>query len=183
MRLSENIKSLRVAQGWTQEVLGEKLNISRQTISKWETGKSFPDVENLISLSTLFGVTLDELVGITREELPLADVKKHNQKRKVIVMADKIMKTTLVAAFLLIVTLCGAFYFKYYHISDSQIDIAGAYGITTEGSKIYLITDDAGNKVQVDKYGDVIRHSLGSKESKYVLTISKSDLKKIFEEE
>ena len=48
--------------GWSQEVLAEKAYVSRQTVSNWETEKSYPDIHSLLLLSDVFGVTLDELV-------------------------------------------------------------------------------------------------------------------------
>ena len=62
MTLGERIAALRSARGMSQGELAEKLNVSRQSISKWETGASIPELDNLIQLSGLFHVTLDELV-------------------------------------------------------------------------------------------------------------------------
>lgn len=58
-----NLKSLRKENGFSQEALAEKMGVSRQAITKWETGAGVPDISNLIAVSQLFGVTLDELVG------------------------------------------------------------------------------------------------------------------------
>ena len=62
MILGEKIYKLRTKQGLSQGDLAEHLNVSRQSISKWETGGSTPDLDKLINISQLFGVTLDELV-------------------------------------------------------------------------------------------------------------------------
>ncbi|MBP0973028.1 MAG: helix-turn-helix transcriptional regulator [Oscillospiraceae bacterium] len=62
MELGKTIKKLRTEQGWSQETLAEKAYVSRQTVSNWETEKSYPDVHSLLILSDLFGVTLDDLV-------------------------------------------------------------------------------------------------------------------------
>lgn len=59
----ENLIQLRKESGMTQEELSEKLGISRQTLSKWETGESIPDIEKSRMIAELFGVTLDELVS------------------------------------------------------------------------------------------------------------------------
>lgn len=61
--LSENLIRLRKSNGWPQELLAEKLDVSRQAISKWETGESMPDAAKLIGLADLFGCSLDELCG------------------------------------------------------------------------------------------------------------------------
>lgn len=60
--LAEQLKTLRQKQGLSQEELGKQLFISRQAISKWETGETVPDLEHLIRLSEIFEVSLDYLV-------------------------------------------------------------------------------------------------------------------------
>ena len=62
MTLSEKILRLRTQKGLSQLELAEQLGVSRQSVSKWETGQSVPDLDKLIKLSDLFGVTVDELV-------------------------------------------------------------------------------------------------------------------------
>lgn len=62
MELGEKICRLRKLSGMTQEQLAEKLNIARQTLSKWENGTSVPDVESVVRLSSLFHTSLDELL-------------------------------------------------------------------------------------------------------------------------
>lgn len=62
MTLGENIARLRTQKDWSQGDLADALGISRQSISKWETDTSVPELEKLIKLSELFGVTLDQLV-------------------------------------------------------------------------------------------------------------------------
>lgn len=62
MTLAEKILSLRTARGMSQDDLAEKLEVSRQSVSKWETAQSTPDLDKIIKMSNLFGVTVDELV-------------------------------------------------------------------------------------------------------------------------
>ena len=62
MALSETIYRLRTERGLSQGDLAAKLDVSRQSISKWETGSSVPELDKLVAMSRLFGVTLDELV-------------------------------------------------------------------------------------------------------------------------
>lgn len=62
MTLGEKISSLRNGNGMSQGDLAEKLNVSRQSVSKWETNASIPDLDKLIQLIDLFNITLDELV-------------------------------------------------------------------------------------------------------------------------
>ncbi len=62
MKLSEKLLELRKDNKMSQEKLAETLNVSRQAISKWESEQNYPDIENLIRLSQIFNVTIDELV-------------------------------------------------------------------------------------------------------------------------
>ena len=62
MNISEKIQQLRKSNGLSQEQLAEKLNVSRQAISKWESGASFPDIEKIVLLSELFKVSTDYLM-------------------------------------------------------------------------------------------------------------------------
>ena len=68
MELSNNILQLRKALGLSQEQLAEQVGVSRQSISKWETGQSVPELEKLVALSRVFGVSTDELLGNTAPE-------------------------------------------------------------------------------------------------------------------
>lgn len=62
MELGNQIRIHRTARGLSQEDLAEKIYVSRQTISNWETDRTYPDVQSLLLLSALFDVTIDELV-------------------------------------------------------------------------------------------------------------------------
>ena len=62
MTLGEKIVQLRSQKNWSQGDLADALDISRQSVSKWETDASIPELDKLLKLSELFGVTLDELV-------------------------------------------------------------------------------------------------------------------------
>lgn len=62
MNLSNKIYEMRKAQGLSQEQLAEKLNVSRQSVSKWESGEAIPELERLIAMSKIFNVTTDYLL-------------------------------------------------------------------------------------------------------------------------
>jgi len=81
--LKENIKTLRKAKGLSQEELAIKLNVVRQTISKWEQGLSVPDAEMLISLSEVFETPVSTLIGETISESQVDDLKAISQKLEV----------------------------------------------------------------------------------------------------
>ena len=83
MEVQNPIKKYRLASNLSQEDLAEKVFVTRQTISNWETGKNYPDLNSLVRLSTLFGVSLDILVkGDLQEmkaQIQTEDIRKFNR--------------------------------------------------------------------------------------------------------
>ena len=63
MKLADKIIQLRKSRGWSQDVLAEKMDVSRQAVSRWEMGSAMPDAANILQLSKLFGVTTDYLLN------------------------------------------------------------------------------------------------------------------------
>jgi len=79
MELGGQIKKHRDALGFSQEELAEKVFVTRQSISNWETGKTYPDLQSLLRLGSLFGLSLDELIKgdmETMKEIDMAEVKR-----------------------------------------------------------------------------------------------------------
>ncbi|HJB35299.1 MAG TPA: helix-turn-helix domain-containing protein, partial [Candidatus Blautia merdipullorum] len=72
MKFNEKLLSIRKKKGLSQEQLGMELQVSRQTISKWEAGQSYPDFQRLVMLSDYFDMTLDELV----KDIDVQDVRE-----------------------------------------------------------------------------------------------------------
>lgn len=66
MIIGERIKRLRNENGFSQEKLAEKLNVSRSAVAKWEADGGISEIDNLIQLSSVLGISLDELVGNTK---------------------------------------------------------------------------------------------------------------------
>ncbi|WP_020088480.1 helix-turn-helix transcriptional regulator [Levilactobacillus parabrevis] len=62
MTLGEKLKQARADHELTQQAVAQQVAVSRQTISSWETGKSYPDIDSLVTLSNLYGLTLDSLI-------------------------------------------------------------------------------------------------------------------------
>lgn len=62
MEVKNQIRAYRNELGLSQEALAEAIYVTRQTVSNWETGKSYPDIQSLLRLSTLFGISLDQLI-------------------------------------------------------------------------------------------------------------------------
>lgn len=103
MDISIQIKKLREKNDLTQESFAEKIYVSRQAVSKWENGRGVPDIENIISISELFDVSLDELI-------------KGNKKIKDRIIADNASKKwhVLVIVFLVSIIIYIA-YFAFRH--------------------------------------------------------------------
>lgn len=82
--LKENIKAMRKAKGLSQEELSIKLNVVRQTISKWENGASVPDSEMLIAISEVFETPVSTLLGETISDPKVDDIKAIAEKLEII---------------------------------------------------------------------------------------------------
>lgn len=63
MKFNENLKYLRKKEGLTQEELAEKLNVSRQSVTKWENGQALPDIEKVKEIAYFFSTSVDSLIG------------------------------------------------------------------------------------------------------------------------
>ena len=63
MTFAEKLKSIRKQTGMSQEQLAEKLGVSRQAVTKWETDAGIPDIENIMAISALFDISIDELLS------------------------------------------------------------------------------------------------------------------------
>ena len=92
--LSENIKAIRKSKGLSQEEFAIKLNVVRQTISKWEKGLSVPDSEMLISISEVLDTPVSTLLGETVVESKADDLKAISEKLEVINLQLVQRKTT-----------------------------------------------------------------------------------------
>ena len=83
MEVGAQIKKYRSNMGITQEELAEKVYVSRQTVSNWETGKNYPDIHSVLLLSSVFNVSLDQLmkgdVEIMKTEIKETEIKKFNK--------------------------------------------------------------------------------------------------------
>ena len=80
MELNEQIKKYRTEMNLSQEELAEKIYVTRQSVSNWENGKTYPDIHSLLLLSSLFGISLDQLVKgdieIMKKEIKEAEIIK-----------------------------------------------------------------------------------------------------------
>ena len=83
MEIGSQIKKLRNALGLSQEELAEKIYVTRQTISNWENEKSYPDIHSLLALSSIFEISLDQLIKgdieIMKQEISKEEVRRFDR--------------------------------------------------------------------------------------------------------
>ncbi len=111
MILADKITNLRKKNGWSQEDLAEKMQVSRQAVSKWEGAQTVPDLEKILTLSRLFGVTTDYLLKDEIEDEEFTDDVEHVPVKRVsLALANEFLawrsqaaKRIAAAAFLCIV--------------------------------------------------------------------------------
>ena len=107
--LKDNLKTLRKNKGLSQEELSIKLNVVRQTISKWESGLSVPDAEMLITISEIFETPVSEILGESIEEKEKNDLKAISEKLEVVneqLSMSKKQKRKRIVNFLIITDVC-----------------------------------------------------------------------------
>jgi len=120
MNFNEKLQNLRKEKGLSQEDLGEKLGVTRQTVSKWELGSTSPKLDDLKKISELFNVSLDELSGIIKEKEISKDVK-NNKKHSIIKKIIALILVVIVAIFIGII-LYRYFAFKTFYERYEQIN-------------------------------------------------------------
>ena len=135
MRLEEKLTVLRKESGYTQLDLAEKVRVSRQAISKWETGRALPSAEKLKYLSELFGVSVDYLLSddMTEEPKPKEQEPAPEPQTEEAVFPEKEKGkpaswkyiAALLLAVLLLGLLIGVFVGKYSERHISIVDIPG----------------------------------------------------------
>ena len=108
MKFNEKLQNLRKEQGLSQEELGEKLNVTRQTISKWELGSTSPKLDDLIKISELFNISIDELTG-------KQDVQASKEEAKARL---KINKKIILVLWIIICVLLGVLLYRYLSVRN-----------------------------------------------------------------
>ena len=133
INVGERLKQIRVAKNLTQEELSRHLFLTRQTISKWETGKSLPDIENLILLCRFYGIGLDALIGLDTLSYSASNIQKNNQRKEIFRLLTKQSKLLLasVAGILLLS-------FSYSFILDRNMQQSLAYA---DSFLVYRVKD------------------------------------------
>lgn len=139
MEIGNKLNQLRKLSGMTQEQLAEKLNVSRQTISKWESGSTSPDLESIVKVSKLFHVSLDDLLtegdeGVenrNNEQITLEDlmnINLHNRKMMLLLISGLIFIMVSVLNFAYVMALesttISTQYMLYRYIATGRYENA-----------------------------------------------------------
>lgn len=102
MDLGKKIMTMRNEKNLSQEQLAEKLNLTRQTISNWENGKFYPDIDSLVNLSKFFNVSLDDLLSYDDKVLDYlkdsTDIVKSNKN----ILYAVLLNILLIIAFIIV---------------------------------------------------------------------------------
>ena len=101
---AENIKQARKNNKLSQQQLADKMNIKRQTISKWENGICYPDIDKLIELKKILNVTLDSLFGINIENIKILKEAKLEAQKEIYKKKKKLkiaLATVIILLFIL----------------------------------------------------------------------------------
>ena len=100
MEIGKKLRNARTRSGFTQEKAAEEIGVARQTISNWENEKSYPDIVSVIRLSTLYSVSLDELLKGDEEMIDhleeSTNIVNSNKKRIAAVAANMILLIVLI---------------------------------------------------------------------------------------
>lgn len=113
MKLSEKIVRLRKINGWSQEDLAEKINVSRQAVSRWEGAIAQPDAMNILQLSKVFGVTTDYLLNDEYEsdsDLPKIKELKSDGVHQIMIFLITLEIMTLIIQFMTTIILQNVFF-------------------------------------------------------------------------
>lgn len=138
MTFSEILIKRRREQSITQEELAERLDISRQSVSKWECGESMPDADKFIKLSEILNISLDELAGketSVTENDQIADKKSGGSRTKIIVFS-------VIACVLLISVGIICFFAGYYVRGKNEPETSQVKDITVYDAELYYISGE-----------------------------------------
>lgn len=140
------IKKLRTDNNLTQKELADKLNVTFQAVSKWENGKSVPDIAQLHEISKIFNIDISEILD--------GELKEKKKKKTGLIIAGFIIVIALIGG-LLILNQKANFAFKKITTYDSDFNITGSLAYDSKG-KIYIyITDIESKSNDNTKYKDL----------------------------
>ena len=122
MDLGSQIRKQREDKKWSQQVLADKLHISRQSISKWEQNTALPSFTNIVTMSELFGISLDEFIKSDTQLVEQIDAK---------MKMSKILKAIIISALIAFIMFIG--------LKISSIDVYSISSYFTDLGAVFLI--------------------------------------------
>lgn len=117
MEIGRKLREVRTASGLSQEIAAEKINVSRQTISNWETEKTYPDIISIIQLSDLYNISLDDLLKGDKKMM------EHLEESTNVVKSNK----KLIGAFILNIVLIALLIVLSVFIPNNQYFLTGIF--------------------------------------------------------
>lgn len=136
-KIGKFIKELRIDNSLTQDELAKKLGVTYQAVSKWENGKSIPDIAILKTISELFNVNIDELL-----EGSVKNKKKINKK---ILIPITVLGICVALIFAFFVVHKETYEFKVLETDSNDFDVSGVLAFSSDKSSIYISSIDYNN--------------------------------------
>ncbi len=152
MKFDENLRAFRKQKEFSQEYLAEKMNVSRQTISKWENGTAMPDLKKLTDLASLFDVSMDELLGTSAPDYKTSvsdNAELENLKQTFDKYKAKNKKTTIIFGAVSTV-LVVALIFTTVNLSNSIANLQSRVNSLPSGQVIYQNDGDDDSSILCD---------------------------------
>ncbi|EGP4984885.1 helix-turn-helix domain-containing protein [Enterococcus faecium] len=157
------LKQIRKEQSITQEQIANHLKVARQTVSKWESEKSIPDIDNSYQLAAFLNVDLETLLGQKQDIAEIRIINKQNRIKKALSIFLIIIS--------LIILLFGC---KFYSDENKELNLNNVTDISyLSGDGVEINTLD-GEKIQVNSYFDIVRYSISHPDSKYDTKVRKT---------
>lgn len=152
MKFDENLRVFRKQKEFSQEYLAEKMNVSRQTISKWENGTAMPDLKKLTDLASLFDVSMDELLGTSAPDYKTSEsdnTELENLKQAFDEYKIKNKKTTIIFG-VVSTALVVALIFTTVNLSNSIANLQSRVNSLPSGQVIYQNDSDDDGSILSD---------------------------------
>lgn len=177
MNLGDKILELRKKSNLSQETLAEKVGVTRQTISKWELGDTYPDIKQASKIAELFEITLDELIG----NLIIAKIdatEKENKKGFKIVVC--------LSSFLILLFIIELVAVSFYFLGTNKVNGEGrillsCYSKNNNEESIYINYDNNNDIIQMSGSNYIFENIVYKKDYKNSVNLI-SDILKHYEE-
>ena len=161
MKFGDNLKTLRKSKNLSQEQLAEKVNVTRQSVSKWETGEAYPEMNNILELCKIFHCKINELVNDSiidvdslDEEVKMKVVKLKEEKQKKVKVLSKIISVLakigriclmIVIPFIVLAMIIVPIVLSKVDVKDNKITFEGindVVKIVEKNNKIEVTVND-----------------------------------------